>query len=174
VVQYSDWAVTFGFLPILAQQMGVGDVARSLLISLNIGGITVATLLNTLLLKRAKHGWLLSAGAFLQFIGIILIAFSPVPAYLYVGTVCMGFAFGLMYPILVGMSIHAVDRSQRSTAMGIHQSLYAIGMFTGPWVSGVIADYMGLRPVFFMTAGGFLVLGSLFLVLLLKTNRSTA
>ena len=172
VVHYSDWAVTFGFLPILAQQMGVGDVARSLLISLNIGGITVANLLNTLLLKRVKHGRLLIAGALLFFTGIILIAVSPVRAYLYVGTVCMGFAFGMVYPILVGMSIHNVDRSQRSTVMGIHQSFYALGMFTGPWVSGIIADYMGIRPVFFMTAGGFFVLAFLFLGLLLRRDRT--
>jgi MFS family permease len=174
VVHHSDWSVTFGFLPILAQRMGVGDVARSLLISLNIGGIAVANLLNTLLLKRVKHGILLRAGALLLFTGIMLIAVSPARAYLFIGTVCMGFAFGMMYPILMGMSIQNVDRSQRSTVIGIHQSFYAIGMFTGPWVSGIIADNMGIRPVFFMTAGGFFVLAFLFLGLLLRRDRTGA
>jgi len=39
VVHHSDWSVTFGFLPILAKNMGVGDVVRGLLISLNIVGL---------------------------------------------------------------------------------------------------------------------------------------
>ena len=171
VVHHCDWSVTYGFLPILAQRMGVGDVARSLLISLNIGGITVANLLNTLLLKRVKHGILLCAGVLLLFTGILLIAFSPARVYLFIGTVCMGFAYGILYPILMGMSIQNVDRSQRTTAMGIHQAFYAFGMFSGPWVSGIIADYMGIRPVFFMTAGGFIVLAFLFLGLLLRREK---
>ncbi len=152
--------------------MGVGDVVRNLLISLNIVGITVANLLNTLLLKRVKHGILLCAGVLLLFTGILLIAFSPARAYLFIGTVCMGFAYGIIYPILMGMSIQNVDRSQRTTAMGIHQAFYAFGMFSGPWVSGIIADYMGIRPVFFMTAGGFIVLAFLFLGLLLRRDRT--
>ena len=174
VVHHSDWSVTFGFLPILAKQMGVGDVARSLLISLNIGGIAVANLLNTLLLKRVKHGILLCTGALLLFAGIMLIAFSPIRAYLFVGTACMGFAFGMMYPILMGMSIQNVDPSQRSTAVGIHQAFYAIGMFTGPWVSGIIADHIGIRPVFFITAAGFLVLAILLLAVLLRRDKTTS
>ena len=174
VVHHSDWAVTFGFLPILAKQMGVGDVARSLLISLNIGGIAVANLLNTLLLKRVKHGILLCTGALLLFAGIMLIAFSPIRAYLFVGTACMGFAFGMMYPILMGLSIQNVDPSQRSTAVGIHQAFYAIGMFTGPWVSGIIADHIGIRPVFFMTGAGFIFLAFLLLAVLLRRDKTVS
>jgi MFS family permease len=171
VLHYSDWSVTFGFLPVLAKQMEVGDVARSLLISLNIGCITAANLLNTLVLKRVKHGTLLVAAALLFFAGILLIAFSPSRADLFVGTACMGFAYGMMYPILMGMSIEKVEPSQRSTAVGIHQAFYAIGMFSGPWMSGIMADYMGIRPVFFITAAGFLVLSVLLLSILLRREK---
>jgi MFS family permease len=174
VVHHSDWSVTFGFLPILAKQMGVGDVARSLLISLNIGGITAANLLNTLLLKRVKHGLLMGIGAVLMFAGMLLIAFSPARTYLFAGTACMGFAYGMMYPILMGMSIQKVEPSQRSTAVGIHQAFYAIGMFTGPWMSGVMADFMGIRPVFIMTAAAFIVFSFLLLAVLLKRDGKTA
>ena len=36
--------------------------------------------------------------------------------------------------------------------MGLHQAVYAIGMFTGPVVSGRLADAMGIRPMFGVTA----------------------
>jgi len=170
-VHYADWGVTFGFLPILAQEMGMGDVMKSLLISLNIAGITIANLLNTLLLKKVRHGALLVAGTMFCFIGIILIAYSPSIAYLFTGTVCMGFSFGIVYPILVGSSIQEVDRTQRSTAMGMHQAFYAIGMFTGPWLSGIIADRIGIRPTFYLTAGVYLILMLFLLRLLARRTR---
>jgi predicted MFS family arabinose efflux permease len=45
--------------------------------------------------------------------------------------------------------------------MGIHQAVYAIGMFAGPWLSGILADGLGLRPMFWITAAGCLALGLL-------------
>jgi len=172
VVHYGDWSVTFGFLPILAQQLGASDVIKSMLISVNIAAITAANLLNTFILKRIKHGYLLTSGAFLFFVGIMLIAFAPSVSYLFTGTVCMGFAFGIVYPILMGMSIQKVDRSERTTATGIHQSFYAIGMFTGPWLSGIIADRLGIRPMFMITAGFYFIAIYLFIYLLFKRKKS--
>ncbi|MCK5570357.1 MAG: MFS transporter [Spirochaetes bacterium] len=171
-VHYGDWSVTFGFLPILAQQMGAGDVTKSMLISANIASITTANLLNTFVLKKVKHTFLLSIAALLFFAGIVLIAFAPSITQLFGGTICMGFAFGIIYPILVGLSIQKVAGSQRSTAMGIHQSLYATGMFTGPWLSGIIADRIGIQPMFLITAGFCLLAVYLFLVLYIKDRLS--
>jgi MFS family permease len=158
VVHYGDWAVTFGFLPILAQQMGAGDVMKSLLISLNIAAITAGNLLNTFMVRKVNHFFLLSFGAFLLFSGILILAVAPSLAFLFGGTLCMGFAFGIVYPILIGMSIQNVSSPQRTTAMGIHQSFYAVGMFTGPWLSGIIADALGIRSTFFITAGFYVVI----------------
>jgi MFS family permease len=43
--------------------------------------------------------------------------------------------------------------------MGLHQAVYAIGMFGGPWLSGLLADAMGIRPMFGVTAFVCLALG---------------
>jgi len=43
--------------------------------------------------------------------------------------------------------------------MSLHQAVYAIGMFSGPGVSGSLADAMGIRPMFGVTAFLCLVLG---------------
>jgi DHA1 family multidrug resistance protein-like MFS transporter len=168
LVHYADWSVTFGFLPILAQEMGAGDVVKSLLISLNIAAIVVANLLNTLLQKKTGYRPLLMGGAFLFFGGMIFIAFAPDTSFLFFGTVSMGFAFGIVYPILMGMSIHRVQREERTTAIGIHQSFYAIGMFTGPWLSGILADMIGIRPTFIITAFLYLAAVYTFIYLLFR------
>jgi DHA1 family multidrug resistance protein-like MFS transporter len=156
VVHYADWSVTFGFLPVLLQDMGAGDITKSLLISVNIASITAANLLNTLVLRKVRYTLLLLPGAFLFFIGMIIIICARSVQGVFPGTICMGFAFGMVYPILIGLSIQKVARNERSTAMGIHQSLYAVGMFVGPWLSGIIADRTGIRPMFGITAGFYL------------------
>jgi MFS family permease len=64
----------------------------------------------------------------------------------------IGLGNGLAYPLLMGMSIEHVEEERRSTAMGLHQAVYAIGMFAGPWLSGILADRMGIQPMFSLTA----------------------
>jgi predicted MFS family arabinose efflux permease len=43
--------------------------------------------------------------------------------------------------------------------MGLHQAVYAIGMFAGPWFSGILADSIGIQPMLGVTGFGCLVLG---------------
>jgi DHA1 family multidrug resistance protein-like MFS transporter len=61
----------------------------------------------------------------------------------------------------MGASIQHVDETERATAMGIHQALYGIGMFTGPWMSGMLADYCSISMTLGITAGLTLLLGIL-------------
>ncbi len=171
IVHYADWSVTFGFLPILAQELGASDVVKSMMISLNIVAITVGNLLSTLFLKRVRPHRFLFSGMFIFFFGIVCISRATGLFFLFAGTVCMGFAFGITYPILAGMSIRNVDRSLRTTAMGIHQSVYAAGMFMGPWVSGFIAEAIGIRNTFMFT--GFLYLAATFVLVRVLRIRST-
>jgi predicted MFS family arabinose efflux permease len=171
IVHYADWSVTFGFLPILVQQMGAGDVIKSLLISVNIAAITAGNFLNTVLLRKIKHVYLLCCGVFFMFTGILILAEAPSVAVLFAGTLFMGFSFGIVYPILVGMSIERVELSGRSTAMGIHQSFYAIGMFFGPWLSGIIANVFGIRTMFTVTGSFYLIAVYLFIYLLFKMRN---
>jgi MFS family permease len=56
--------------------------------------------------------------------------------------------------------------------MGLHQAVYAIGMFAGPWMSGILAQAAGIRPMFGVTAVAALVLGVLGTRLLTERARS--
>lgn len=168
VLHYAEMSVTFGFLPILAHQMGASDIVKSVLIGLNIAAISAANLLNTFLLKRLNHLYLLLFGAFQYCVGILIIAYAPSISVLFVGTMNMGFAFGIVYPIVMGMSIENVDRSQRTSATGIHQSFYAVGMFTGPWLNGMIADRFGIQTMFLFTAGFYFLTVYFFIYLLAR------
>ncbi|MDO9444448.1 MAG: MFS transporter, partial [Dehalococcoidia bacterium] len=64
--------------------------------------------------------------------------------------------------LLITLAVLAVAPAQRATAMGVYQAVYAIGMLSGPVVSGAVADAVGIEAVFYLStavalAGGVLV-----------------
>ncbi|HVP18105.1 MAG TPA: MFS transporter [Spirochaetia bacterium] len=150
--QFGVWAITFGFMPLLARQLGAGSVVVSLIMSLNIVANTAANLLATMIVRRGGKGIILY-GSFVAFAaGAVMAAAARSVAPLFISTVIMGLANGMFFPILLGLSIERVDVFHRSTAMGIHQSVYAIGMFCGPWIGGILADAVGIRMMFVIVA----------------------
>jgi len=165
--QFGVWALTFGFMPLLAHRMGASAVATSLIMTLNIAANMVANLVATLIAHRGGRRALLY-GSFALFAGgAILAALGGSVPTLFVSTVIMGLANGLFFPVLLGLSIEHVDAAHRSTAMGIHQAVYAVGMFTGPWIGGILADAYGIRPMFAIVAVFSLVAPSV----LISLNR---
>lgn len=89
----------------------------------------------------------------------MIAALAPTLTILFAAPVLIGLALGIGYPVMMGMSIECVNDGERTIAMGLHQAIYAIGMFVGPAVSGIFADHIGLQPMFGVTACACLVLG---------------
>lgn len=56
-------------------------------------------------------------------------------------------------PLLLSLSIKAVTAPDRASAMGFFQASYALGVFIGPWISGLLADGLGLASVFVLCGG---------------------
>jgi MFS family permease len=151
-VQYVTFGIALGFLPILARQMGAGAVIVGVLVSLNLGGLSLGNLAATWLSRRVGPVWLLATSFLLLTLctGGLALARSIGPLFLCQAV--LGLAHGLGIPVLMGLSIRRVDRAERNTAMGLHQSVYAIGIFIGPWISGALAESLGLRSMFGITA----------------------
>jgi MFS family permease len=159
VAQYANWATTFGFLPILARQLEATDVTLSFLLSLNIGVITAGNLLTTTVANRFGARWLLYSSLVLLAAGVGGAALASTLPWLFAAQVSIGLSQSFGYPVMMGMSIEQVPDDRRATAMGLFQAVYGVGMFAGPGLSGVLADAMGIRPMFGATALACLVVG---------------
>jgi MFS family permease len=159
VGQYVNWAVTFSFLPILARQLGASDVVLSLMTSLSIVVLVIGNLAATTLARKigAQRLSYLSFG--LLFVGVGVAALAQSLWIIFAVQVFIGLGQGIGYPVLMGLSIRHVGDGERNTAMGLHQAVYAIGMFAGPWLSGILAQQWGIAPMFGVTAFGCLILG---------------
>lgn len=159
VAQYANWSSTFGFTPIVAQRLGASDTMVGMLVSLNVGVTMVANLATATLSKRIPTRWLAIAGFVALALGFTGLAWAPSLPVVFASEFCVGFSMGILSPTLMGLSIQRIPDAQRSTAMGFHQAVYAIGMFAGPWLSGILGDAIGIPLTFTVTGIATLLLG---------------
>ena len=159
--QYTLMASIWGFIPILAQRMGAGNVQISLLVTVHIVFIILGSLIASRHARFVKGRGMLTISFVLMAAGIGLAALAPSLMWIFAAQVIHGFSIGLSYPVLMGLAIENVPADERSTALGLHQSIYAIGLFAGPWLSGILADSFGIQPMFAITALACLMLGVL-------------
>ena len=168
ILQYANWATTFSFVPILAGELGATDVTLSVLLSFNIAVVTFGNLIATTVVRRIGARNMVYLSFVLLTVGTVGASLAQTMLAVFVLQFLIGFSNGIGYPVLMGMSIRKVDEAERGTAMGFHQAVYAIGMFAGPALSGVLADQWGMPPMFVVTAVACLLLG------LLGTRRLSA
>jgi MFS family permease len=173
VAQYIAWGVSFGFLVILAKQLGADSITLGLFSTVNLICYTAGNLAATTAVRRFGAQRMAYFSFMGIFIGTIITALTPSLGLLMGAQICLGFAVGTAYPVLMGMSIVHVDEHERATAMGLHQAVYAIGMFAGPWLSGILAEAIGIRAMFGVTAFVALILGFLGTRILAERPRSS-
>ncbi len=124
-----------------------------------IGNLTATTLVRRMGARRLSY-----LSFLLLTLGVGSSAIARSMTVLIAAQAAIGLAMGVGYPVLMGLSIRNVVETERSTAMGWHQSVYAAGMFLGPWISGIMAvalgaDVMGIRITFALTAVAVFILG---------------
>jgi predicted MFS family arabinose efflux permease len=148
---YIVGGISFGFLPVLAKQMGATNMLQSALVTLHIALAALGNFIASASSRRISAQKVLYLSFGLVSVGLVFAAFSPALIILFAAPILIGLGMGLSYPILVGMSIQNVDDSERTMAMSVHQSVHAIGLFAGPALSGVIADALGIQLMFGVT-----------------------
>jgi predicted MFS family arabinose efflux permease len=92
--------------------------------------------------KSLKASFLISS------ISILLFPIIHMKFLFFIIQAISGFFLGLIFPVLLGMSIENIEINKRATAMGAYQALYAIGIFAGPFFTGIINSMMGLEAGF--------------------------
>ena len=159
MLQYVNWTATLSFIPLLVRQLGGTGVTQSLFVSMNIGVVVLGNLAAAAFFDRFGIRRSLYMGFGLLATGLVCAALATSLTVLFIGQFQLGLAEGIIYPVLMGLSIRQVAERERNTAMGLHQAVYAIGTFAGPWLSGLLAAAFGLRSMFGLTAVACLAVG---------------
>ncbi len=159
VCHYVLFAATYGFLPIQARELGMNNYGQSMLVSLNLALITVGSLGVAALNKRFRGRTLNYASFGVLFLGLGTAALAARPGALFVAQALLGLGHGIAYPVQMGLSMRHVADNERTMALGVFASVYALGMFAGPAFSGIVAGALGIQRMFAITAVVCLALG---------------
>lgn len=164
-VQFVTFSTNFGFVPVYAGTIGaskadVGYITTAMFMSSAVGALA-----SGYIVQRAGYRTSILAAAM-----VVAIAMALVPAIhdvtlLGAGQALGGIGRGALNTLLIALALQSAAPAERATAMGVFQAIYAIGMLSGPIVSGAVADAYGLDSVFYLSAvvavgGGLLAFAS--------------
>ncbi len=83
---------------------------------------------------------------------------------LFICEALIGIGLGLTFGLLMALSVEGVPPGQRFYAMGIFQSIYAVGMLLGPLSAGYTTQALGFPITFFSIGSIVLLAGAWFLL----------
>ena len=143
----------FGFIPMYALKIGLQERDLSIIVFSFMIPHAVATLFMDKVLVPFVGKWKsLTIAFFFSAFFTLITPFIDTKGLLCITQAANGFSQGLLFPLLLGMSIESIPHEKRATAMGTYQALYAIGMFTGPFLAGVLNSAIGIVAGFYFSS----------------------
>jgi DHA1 family multidrug resistance protein-like MFS transporter len=168
--QYAMFATSLGFAAVRAQDLGASDAQLGILTT----AVQVAKAIPMLVLSVRGHEqnsrWATIAGLSLVAAPLFVFPFLTRFEWLIACQVVIGLGVGIAFPVLMGLALQAVEPEARASAMGVFQSIYAVGMTLGPAISGVFADLWGI-PGVYLTNGPLVALAALMAFLFLRAPK---
>lgn len=152
IIQMLTFVTVFGFLPLAATAIGASTFELGLLTTTTmVPSIFSAAMSGAYFSRRFGERNTLAGGLLLTSLTCLAIPWIEQLSWLYISQMLGGFARGLVLPLLMGLSIRDFPADKRSTAMGVFQSLYGLGMFFGPLLAGLVSGAAGLSTGFALT-----------------------
>ncbi|MBN1317138.1 MAG: MFS transporter [Anaerolineales bacterium] len=161
ISQYVLYAVIYAFVPIFASQIGatrsqVGGATSIYQVCGTLAGLAV-----TPLVRRCGDRAVIAIGLICITAGTLIVPSIKTVSGLLLAQAVIGLGWGVAHPVLMALSIKKRPSHEKGAALGFFQATYAIGMVTGPLVSGIFADAFGLSGAFY--SAGILSLAALLL-----------
>lgn len=144
------FSTMFGFTSTFALQIGFNPSEITWIVfAFMIPHASATLFMGNVLVPRIGEWPALKAAFFLTAIFTFMMPFAHNKILFLLIQAFAGFALGLVFPLLLSMSIQSISQEKRATAMGAYQSIYAIGIFVGPFVTGIINSSFGLESGFY-------------------------
>jgi len=156
---FSLFATTYTFVPIYASNLGASKTELGAIMMVAMVANSLATLVAFRVAKGLGDGRTVAIGLAVGGITLLGTPFVGNLEILAALQLISGLARGLVYPVLMGLCVRIVTPEDQATSVGIFQASYALGMFTGPFLGGVVGEHLGL-PIVFAIMGLVSLLGA--------------
>lgn len=147
---FAEFSSVWGFVPIYAAALGASGTQLGIITMLSTLGGMVGSLISAVIMRRQGAVWTVIIASGL--LGVSLLAVPWIHDLDILSGVLLvhGLGYGILYTPLMALSMQNIAAGQRSTAMGLFQAIYAIGMLSGPLISGLLSDHFSLAVVFYV------------------------
>ena len=147
------YATGMSFASNLAKSIGASSFQIGILNTvMSLGGMVSGFLLPRFFLKHIHEKYLLHAANLVALVACVVFPFAGSMGMIYVIEFVTGFVSGFSIPIYMAIAVRYMPESKKSTAMGVYQAVYAVGVFIGPMVSGLFIDWVGYTMGFMLIA----------------------
>ena len=152
VSQMITFGTIFGFTPAYAKEvLKINELQNGILMVFSYLPTAFGALfLGRFLTGKIKEYKLVFIGMLLLGAATISIPFIRHYPLLIMTQTLAGSGKGISFPLLMGLSIKNISENARGTAMGIYQAVYGFGMFTGPFIVGLIKQHFELGAAFML------------------------
>jgi len=132
-------------------------------------GIMFSRMLGGKLVDRGRLNEVSVVAMILLTIGMLLLSSFHHPAAFFSSAFISGFGFGLLFPALQTLMVNLSSHHQRGTAISTFFTAFDLGVGTGMFLGGKIAEMMGLSRSFLV--GGALTFISIFYYLIITASH---
>ncbi len=149
---FVTFGVNFGFLPILIENLGGSKT--------NIGDITTLSQLAGIT-GMALSAWFISKigirktmilGSTSMIFSLLLTSYVENISIIALLQFISGFGRGILYTVTITLILFSFEDSSTGLAMGAYQAYYALGMFLGPAISGIVVNNFGINAIFWLSS----------------------
>jgi len=167
--QYAMFGTSLGFAAVRAQDLGASDAQLGLLTT----AVQVAKAIPMFVLsvrgrpRKSREATII--GLALVAAPLFVFPFPSRLGWLIACQAAIGVGVGIAFPVLMGLALQSVSPEARASAMGVFQSIYAIGMTLGPAISGLVARRWGIVGVY-LSNGALVLLAVLVAAALLREH----
>ena len=140
---------SFTFVPLLANRIGASPFEQSVVASI----FSLATIAAALFCGRCRANikTLITAGFIFHAAGSFVLLLKATTLMLYLSQSLSGVGNGLIFSLLMSVSLKGVNENLRGTSMGIFQAVYGIGMILGPVLLGAVVEGFSMNAGFVAT-----------------------
>lgn len=149
---FVTFGVNFGFLPIIIENLGgtktnIGDITTLSQLAGICGMSLSAWFINKIGTRKT-----IILGSISMIISLIFTSYVENLSLIAALQFISGFGRGILYTVTITLILISFEESSRGLAMGAYQAYYAIGMFLGPALSGLIVNSFGINAIFWLSA----------------------
>lgn len=149
LLQYIVTASLTGFVPTLLSNINASEFEKGLGTTLSLLPATFAAPL-AIGLSSTNFGTKGTGIMGFIILSLPMLVFTDIKSIpLMLGLLFVaGFGKGMLLPLFMDRSVSHLPQETRSTALGIFQAIYGIGMWMGPAVTGALSNYFSLKIAF--------------------------